>query len=69
MATRVIRPTRRELEHQHARLVARTRAGSRERLKELASSGELTADEFWVWENIQSIEYLLGDDEDDGIKR
>lgn len=61
MTTRVLEPGRDELEDRRARLLERSHM-SREELETAAAAGTLSAEEFWLWEDIRSIEFLLGDD-------
>lgn len=61
MATRVLEPSREELLARRARLLGRTHM-SREELDTAAAAGTLTADQYWLWEDIRSLEFLLGDD-------
>ncbi len=61
MSTRVRHPSPEELRARRARLLAEARI-DRDELEALAAAGALTGDEFWVWEDVRSIEFLLGDD-------
>lgn len=62
MSPRVLEPSREELEARRQRLLER--AGmSRDELEAAATAGTLRGDQFWVWEDIRSIEFLLGEDD------
>ncbi len=61
MSTRVLEPSLDELRERRARLLDRVRMGRRE-LEAAASAGTVSSDEFWLWEDIRSVEFLLGDD-------
>lgn len=61
MTTRVLEPGHDELKARWARLLERAHM-SREDLEAAASAGTLSAEEFWLWEDIRSVEFLLGDD-------
>lgn len=61
MTTRVLEPSRDELRERRARLLEHAHM-SREALEDAADAGTLSPEEFWLWEDIRSIEFLLGDD-------
>ncbi|MEX2549380.1 MAG: hypothetical protein WD638_04065 [Nitriliruptoraceae bacterium] len=61
MTTRVLEPGHDELKDRRARLLERAHM-SREDLEAAAAAGTLSAEEFWLWEDIRSVEFLLGDD-------
>ena len=61
MSTRVIQPSRDELLARRARLIQRARMG-RDEMEVAAKAGTLAPDDFWLWEDIRSVEFLLGDD-------
>lgn len=63
MSPHVLEPSRAELEARRARLLARL-AMSREELERAADSGALTGEQYWLLEDIRSIEFLLGADDD-----
>lgn len=58
---RVVEPSLEELRSRRDELLRRTHM-SRTELEEAAAAGNLTADEFWLWEDIRAVEFLLGDD-------
>lgn len=62
MTRRVIEPSRGDLEERRQRLLARV-GMSRDELDTAAKAGTLTGDQFWTWEDIKSIEFLLGEDD------
>lgn len=62
MAPRVVEPSREELEKRRRRLLDDV-GMSRDELGKAAAAGTLTSDQFWAWEDITSIEFLLGDDD------
>lgn len=62
MTRRVIEPSRGDLEERRQRLLARV-GMSRDELDTAAKAGTLTGDQFWIWEDIKSIEFLLGEDD------
>lgn len=61
MTSRVLEPTRDDLEERRERLLRRTRMG-RDELEAAARAGELSGETFWLWEDIRAIEFLLGAD-------
>jgi hypothetical protein len=61
---RVLHPTREELQERRQRLLDRARVSSSDELAERARRGALSGDEFWLWEDIRSIDFLLGEDAD-----
>ncbi len=61
MSPRVLEPSAEELRARHARLLARI-GRSREELEVAAEAGDLTGEEFWLWEDLRDVEFLLGDD-------
>lgn len=63
MSPRVLEPTREELEARRRRLLERL-GMSRDELASAAESGTLTGGQYWIWEDIRSIEFLLGHDDD-----
>lgn len=63
MPPRVLEPSRAELEARRGRLLARL-AMSRDELERAADSGALTGEQYWLLEDIRSIEFLLGTDDD-----
>lgn len=62
---RVRHPTRQELKERRRRLLEQARVSSSDELAERARRGALSGDEFWLWEEITSIDFLLGEDTDD----
>ena len=60
VTSRVLTPTREELLTQRKRLLGNVSL-SREELESAAKAGTLTWDEFLIWDDIRSIEFLLGD--------
>ena len=63
MTPRVLEPSRAELEARRSRLLARL-AMSRDELERAADRGTLSGEQYWLHENIRSIEFLLGTDAD-----
>ncbi len=61
MSPRVMQPSREELEARRQRLL-RELGMTRIELEAAAEAGTLTGERFWVWEDIRSIEFLLGAD-------
>ena len=61
MTTRVLEPGHDELKGRRARLLERAHM-SREELEAAAAAGSLSPEEFWLWEDIRSVEFLLGED-------
>jgi hypothetical protein len=61
MSPRVLEPSAEELRARHARLLARL-GRTREGLEAAAEAGRLTSEEFWLWEDLRDVEFLLGDD-------
>jgi hypothetical protein len=35
---------------------------TRTELEDAAAAGSLTPDDFWLWEDLRAVEFLLGDD-------
>ncbi len=64
MPPRVLEPSRAELEARRSHLLARL-AMNRDDLERAADRGSLSGEQYWLHENIRSIEFLLGT-EDDG---
>lgn len=62
---RVRHPTREELKERRRRLLEQARVSSSDELAERAGRGALSGNEFWLWEEITSIDFLLGEDADD----
>lgn len=62
---RVMNPDREELLARRERLLRQART-SREELEARADRGTLTGDEYWLWEDIRSVEFLLREDEATG---
>jgi hypothetical protein len=62
MSPRVLEPSRPDLEARRKRLLDRL-GMSREEAERAAQSGALSGEQIWIWEDIRSIEFLLGDDE------
>jgi hypothetical protein len=58
-------PSREQLEERRARMLERVRM-SRDELQSAADAGTLSGDEYWVWQDIRSIEFLLGADDSRG---
>ncbi|MGH8905067.1 MAG: hypothetical protein ACRD0K_00735 [Egibacteraceae bacterium] len=58
---RVTHPTREELKDRRRRLLEQARVSSSDELAARAERGALSGDEFWLWEDIQSIDFLLGE--------
>jgi hypothetical protein len=63
MSPRVLEPSREDLEARHTRLLERLGV-NRAELERLAETGALSGEQIWLWEDIRSIEFLLGDDVD-----
>lgn len=61
MSLRVIEPRRDELEARRRRLLDKLYT-TREALGRSAEAGVLTVKELWIWEDIRSIEFLLGEE-------
>jgi hypothetical protein len=61
MSPRVLEPSAEELRARRERLLARL-GRSRESLEAAADAGQLTSEEFWLWEDLRDVEFLLGDD-------
>jgi hypothetical protein len=59
MSPRVLKPSRSDLEARRARLLDRI-GMTRKELEQEAESGALTGEQIWIWEDIRSIEFLLG---------
>lgn len=53
-----------ELRAERERLLARAHASSVEELNDRAARGGLSAAEYSLWEEIRSINYLLGEDDE-----
>jgi hypothetical protein len=63
---RLAHPTPTELRHRRERLL--DKAGfSREELQRCAEEGTLTPEEYWIWQDIRSVEFLLGDEGADAL--
>jgi hypothetical protein len=62
VSPRVMEPSREQLEERRARMLERVRM-SRDELQAAADAGTLSGDEYWVWQDIRSIEFLLGADD------
>lgn len=62
MSPRVLEPSREELEARRMRLLDRL-GMTRDELERAAGSGALTGDQYWLLEDIRSIEFLLGADD------
>lgn len=60
MGSRVVEPSREELQKRRRRLLDEV-GMTRDELGKAAAAGTLTSDQFWAWEDITSIEFLLGD--------
>lgn len=54
-------PSRDELLDRRRRLLEQSKA-SREELDRRATQGELAGDEYWLWEELRSIDFLLGEE-------
>lgn len=63
MSPRVLEPSRAELEARRSRILARL-SMTRNELESAADSGALTGEQYWLLEDIRSIEFLLGTDDD-----
>jgi hypothetical protein len=63
MSPRVLEPSREELEERRHRLLERL-AMTREEAQAAAAAGVLVGDQLWLWEDLRSIEFLLGQDGD-----
>lgn len=63
VSPRVLTPSTEELRARRAELLER--AGmDRDKLGARAEAGTLSGDEFWLFEDVRSIEFLLGDSVD-----
>jgi hypothetical protein len=62
MSPRVIEPSRDELVERRDELIAELQT-SREELQDRADAGLLSGEEFYLWDEIESIEFLLGGSE------
>lgn len=62
-SSRVLQPSGDDLRARREELLRRARM-SREELQAGAEAGTLDADEFWLWEDIRAVEFLLDDDAD-----
>jgi hypothetical protein len=62
MSPRVLEPSRDELLERRDELIAELQT-SREQLQDRADAGLLSGEEFYLWDEIESIEFLLGDSE------
>jgi hypothetical protein len=60
---RVHHPTAEELRGRRDRLLARA-GTTREDIERRAEDGTLSAEEYWIWQDIRSVEFLLGDEAD-----
>ena len=56
-------PTPEQLMRRRKRLLEQAGVTSVAELEERAARDELTGQQFWLWESIRSIDFLLGDDE------
>lgn len=65
---RVMHPSRDELRDRRERLLAEANI-DRDGLERRAHAGLLTAAEYWLWEELRSIEFLLGEGERDAPNR
>lgn len=65
LSMRVTRLTRDELLERHKQLLSHARM-PREELEQRAEAGLLSGDDYWLWEEIRGVEFLLGDVADDG---
>ena len=63
MSPRVLEPSRSELEARRERLLERL-GMDRDELDRAAESGALTGEQYWLLEDIRSVEFLLGSDDD-----
>lgn len=63
MSPQVLQPTREDLLERRQRLLDRARL-SREELEAQADAGTLPGELYWLLEDIRSVEFLLGSDED-----
>ncbi len=62
MSPRVLEPSRSELEARRERLLERL-GMDRDELERAAESGALTGEQYWLLEDIRSVEFLLGSDD------
>ena len=62
MSPRVIEPSRDELLERRNKLIGELQT-SRAALQDRAEAGLLSGEEFYLWDEIESIEFLLGDRE------
>lgn len=62
MPSRVLEPSSQELRARRERLLARL-GMSRDEAEAAARDGQLTSEEFWIWEDLRDVEFLLGDDD------
>ncbi len=58
---RVVEPSLEDLRSRWRELLSRT-SMSRHELEEAAAAGKLSPDEFWLWEDVRAVEFLLGED-------
>lgn len=56
-------PTTEGLRARRSRLLDKART-TRDDLQQRAADGTLTAEEYWIWRDIRSLEFLLGDEAD-----
>lgn len=62
LAPRVVEPSRDELEARRRRLLDHV-GMTRDELDRAAQAGTLTSEQYWVWEDVTSTEFLLGEDD------
>lgn len=60
---KLLHPSRDELRERRQRLLESLNM-TREELDEAARTGVLSGSDFWTWEDIQAIDFLLGEDPD-----
>lgn len=63
MSPRVLEPSREDLIRRRAALLEAA-GTTREELERRATAGLLSGDEFYLWDEIESIEFLMGDRDD-----
>jgi hypothetical protein len=61
MTTRILKPSRDDLEARRKRLLERL-GMNREEAGRAADAGVLSGEQIWIWEDLRSVEFLLGDD-------
>lgn len=64
MSSRVVEPSPEELRERRKRLLEHV-GMTRDELNTAAEEGALSSDQFWVWEDIKTIDFLLDDDDDE----